>query len=306
MVCVPGEAAKGLTEFLSDQAEVEVIVWDGQGQPPDRMEEIQFWVPPFGWNVIEELPGILSAMPALEVIQVTSAGYDQFEGRLPPHVRLCNGRGIHGGSTSEWVLAVTLASLREIPRFVRAADDRRWDYHSTDELAGKRVLIIGAGDLGQQTARRLRAFDAEPVLVARTARDDIHALSELPELLPSADVVVLVVPKTDETTGLVNAEFLARLRDGALVVNAARGPVVDTAALLAELQSGRLHAALDVTDPEPLPTDHPLWSAPNLLITPHVGGSVFGYAARARRLVAEQIARFATGEELINVVIDGD
>jgi phosphoglycerate dehydrogenase-like enzyme len=287
-------------------SDVVVIVWDGRGQAPDRIDEAQFWVPPFGWNVLDELPGILAAMPNLEVVQVTSAGYDQFEGRLPPHVRLCNGRGIHGGSTSEWVLAVTLASLREIPRFVRAADEQRWDYHSTDELAGKRVLIIGAGDLGQQTARRVRAFDAEPVLVARTARDDIHAMSELPELLPSADVVVLVVPKTEETTGLVDAKFLAQLRDGALVVNAARGPVVDTGALLTELQSGRLHAALDVTDPEPLPVDHPLWSAPNLVITPHVGGSVFGYATRARRLVADQIARFASGEELINVVIAGD
>ena len=172
----------------------------------------------------------------------------------------------------------------------------------TDELAGKRVLIVGAGDVGQQLARRLSACDAEPEFVARTARAGVHAIDELPDLLPDFDVVVLIVPKTSETVGLVDAAFLARMRDGALLVNAARGPVVDTDALLAELTSGRLRAAVDVVDPEPLPPGHPLWDAPNLLLTPHVAGSVLGFPARAERLIADQLRRFDRGEPLLNIV----
>ena len=146
------------------------------------------------------------------------------------------------------------------------------------------------------------AFDAEPVLVARHARDGVFATDQLPELLPTADIVVLVVPFTDETRHMVDQEFLAKMRDGALLVNAARGPVVVTEALLAELESRRLHAALDVTDPEPLPSEHPLWRAPNLLLTPHVAGAVQGFPARAYALVREQISRYVKGEPLINVV----
>jgi phosphoglycerate dehydrogenase-like enzyme len=164
---------------------------------------------------------------------------------------------------------------------------------------------VGAGDLGQNVATRLRAFGATPVLVARRARDGVHAVGELPGLLPGADIVVLVIPLTPETTGLVDSAFLAALPDGALLVNAARGPVVVTDALVAELTSGRLHAALDVTDPEPPPDDHPLWTAPNLLLTPHVGGNVRGFPRRAYQLVRDQILRYTAGETLLNVVQDG-
>jgi phosphoglycerate dehydrogenase-like enzyme len=209
---------------------------------------------------------------------------------------------VHGSSTSEWALTAILSVLREFPRFERARANRHWDYGITEELAGQQVLIVGAGDVGQQLARRLVACDAEPVFVARTARDGVHGLAELPDLLPSADVVVLIVPKTTETVGMVDAAFLARMRDGALLVNAARGPVVDTAALLAELQSGRLRAAVDVTDPEPLPAEHPLWQAPNLLLTPHVAGSVLGLPDRFARLLVAQLRRFEAGEPLQNVV----
>jgi phosphoglycerate dehydrogenase-like enzyme len=151
-------------------------------------------------------------------------------------------------------------------------------------------------------ARRLRAFDVEPTMVARTAREGVHAVAELPDLLPHADVVVLVVPLTSETARMVDATFLGAMPNGSLLVNAARGPIVDTDALLAELQAGRLFAALDVTDPEPLPPDHALWDAPNLLLTPHVGGSVRGFPRRAYVLVREQILRFAAGQPMVNVV----
>jgi phosphoglycerate dehydrogenase-like enzyme len=221
---------------------------------------------------------------------------------VPQGVQLCDARGVHGSSTSEWALTAILSMLREFPRFERARLEHRWEYGVTDELAGKQVLVVGAGDVGQQLARRLAACDAQPVLVARTAREGVHGIAELPELLPAADVVVLIVPKTSETVGLVDQRFLRLMSDGALLVNAARGPVVDTAALLAELQSGRLRAVLDVTDPEPLPTDHPLWNAPNLLITPHVAGSVLGLTDRFVALLVDQLRRFEAGQPLHNVV----
>ncbi len=164
------------------------------------------------------------------------------------------------------------------------------------------MLIVGYGQIGEAIEARIRPFEADVVRVARRARDGVHAIEELPDLLPDADVVVLIVPGTDETTGLFDAEMLARMKDGALLVNVSRGPVVDTDALLAELESRRLHAALDVVDPEPLPTDHPLWQAPNLLLVPHVGGNSTAMEPRAHRLVREQLHRFAAGEPLANVM----
>jgi phosphoglycerate dehydrogenase-like enzyme len=167
------------------------------------------------------------------------------------------------------------------------------------------VLIVGGGSIGTAIARRLAPFEVPVTLVARRGRPGVYAVSELPSLLPAADVVVLSVPLTEETTGMVDARFLAALPDGALVVNAARGPVVDTPALTAELATGRIGAALDVTDPEPLPADHPLWTMPNVLMTPHVAGSVRGLLPRAYRLVGEQVRRYVAGEPLVNVVVEG-
>jgi phosphoglycerate dehydrogenase-like enzyme len=295
-ICLPDEEAVRLTSPLPD--DVEVLIWNGSEPAPEGIGRTEFCV------LRSELPykAMIAAMPRLRVVQALSAGIDYLLGVIPEGVTLCDGRGIHGGSTSEWVLTAILASLREIPGFVRAQDRREWTQHVTDELAGKKVLVIGAGDLGDHTERRLRAFDAEPTMVARHARDGVHGVDELAELLPAADVVVLVIPMTDETRHMVDSEFLAKMRDGALLVNASRGPVVVTDDLLAELESGRLRAALDVTDPEPLPPDHPLWKAPNLLLTPHVGGAVRGFAVRAYALSRDQIVRYARGEPLINVV----
>jgi phosphoglycerate dehydrogenase-like enzyme len=277
-------------------------VWRDVQQLPAGAEEIEFWVPPPFARDLDAVAAAAAKLSRLRVVQTQSAGVDTVLHWLPEHVLLCDARGVHGSSTSEWALTAILSVLREFPRFERARQQRRWEEAVTDELAGKRVLIVGAGDVGQQLARRLVACDAEPVLAARTARDGVHGVGELPELLPRADVVVLLVPQTSETLGLVDAAFLGRMRDGALLVNAARGGIVDTAALLAELQSGRLRAALDVTDPEPLPADHPLWYAPNLLLTPHVGGSVLGLIERFVSLLADQVTRYERGEPLINQV----
>lgn len=211
-------------------------------------------------------------IPHLELVQLLTAGAEAWIGRLPDGVALSDGRGAHGGATAEWVVSVLLAVYRHLDRFVRAQDRGEWDYHQTEELAGKKILIVGAGDVGQKTRARLEPFEVETAMVGRTARDGVHGWDELPALLPRYDATVLIVPLTDETRGMVDADFLAAMPDGALLVNGARGPVVDTEALLAELTSGRIRAAVDVTDPEPLPPGHPLWSAPGLLLTPHVGG----------------------------------
>ena len=279
---------------------VQVIAWDGESAKPTGLEHTEFWVP----HVEEpgDLPTMFAAMPELKAIQLTSAGIEDFVGKVPPGVTLCDARGVHGSSVAEIVLLFILASQRRLPYFQDAQRAGRWDLVQSDDLRDKRVLIVGAGDLGEQTAQRLRGFDAEPIMVARSARDGVHSFKELPDLLPDADVVVLTLPLTSETAGLVDGDFLARMPDGALLVNVARGQIVDTDALLAELTAGRLRAALDVMDPEPLPDGHPLWSAPQVIITPHAAGHVKQAGPRAFALVREQLLRFLGGEQMINVV----
>jgi phosphoglycerate dehydrogenase-like enzyme len=306
-ICLPSTAIRDRLAALAPDLDIaaRALVWESGPPPANALEDVQFWVPAFLHADPAGAAAAINAMPKLRVIQTQSAGVDNFLAVTPPSITLCDARGVHGSSTSEWALTSILSVLREFPRFERAQHDGRWDRGVTDELAGKRVLIVGAGDVGQQLARRISACDATPIMVARSARDGVHSISELPALLPGADVVVLIVPKTSATIGMVDADFLARMRDGALLVNAARGPVVETDALLAELQSGRLRAALDVVEPEPLPSDHPLWKAPNLLLTPHIAGSVLGFGDRVAALIAGQLGRFSSGEPLINVV-DGE
>ncbi|MCT2584933.1 2-hydroxyacid dehydrogenase [Actinophytocola gossypii] len=242
-------------------------------------------------------------LPSLRLIQLQTTGAENWIGRIPEHVLLSTARGAHGGSTAEWALGALIAVYRELIGFEYVRKARDWSLRrATDTLQDKRVLVLGAGDLGNRMKRRVEASDATCTLVGTRARDGVHGIDEVPDLLGSHDAVVLMVPLTDATTGLVDAEFLARMPDGAVLVNAARGKVVHTDALLAELTSGRLRAALDVTDPEPLPADHPLWSAPGLLLTPHVAGSVHDYLRRAYAVVAEEVARFAAGEEPRNLV----
>jgi phosphoglycerate dehydrogenase-like enzyme len=244
-------------------------------------------------------------MPRLSVIQLLSAGVESWLPVVPPGVVLCNGRGIHGGPTAELAIAGLLAVLRELPRFVEQQRDRVWRATEVHSLDGMRVLVLGAGDIGQRVASVVRLLDAEATLVARHQRPGVEPIAALPELLAQHDVVVVALPLTAETEGLVDAAFLAAMRDGAVLVNIARGKIVHTTALVAELQAQRLQAFLDVTEPEPLPADHPLWTAPGVLITPHVGGGTPGWANRAYRLVREQLSRFVAGEPLRNVVSDG-
>ena len=272
--------------------------WDEP--PPPEAADAEVLIP--GFRPAAQCLPLLARMPNLKLIQLLSAGADEWLGVLPDGVLLSTCRGAHGGSTAEWVVAALLAMYRETIGFAASQQARRWDRHATDTLQDKRVLIIGAGDLGRQLRRRLEPFDAAVTMVGATARDGVRPVEELPGLLGIHDVVVLTVPLTSRTRGMVDAGFLAVMADGAVLVNAARGPVVDTAALLAELESGRLRAALDVTDPEPLPAEHPLWTAPGLLLTPHVAGSVSGSARRSYAVAAAEIERYAGGELPHNLV----
>lgn len=279
---------------------VTVALYDGTGQPPGPPETVDFYVP--GLLPGRESLKIMSRMPALRVVQLQSAGVDHVRPFVPPGAVLCNAKGAHDAGTAEWCVGAIIASQRDFPEFAAAQRDGRWAYHQTGTLADSRILIVGAGSIGQALERRLEPFEVEITRAARTARPGVHGIAELPGLLPDADIVVLLVPSTQETKGLVDRDFLARMKDGALLVNAARGTVVDTGALLAETGKGRLRAVLDVTDPEPLPPDHPLWRAPGVFITPHVAGSTPASTRRVARLVRAQVARYISGEPLVNVI----
>ena len=275
-------------------------VVDPMRHVPDSVGDVEFYVPPY--NMGPRIGDVLPRMSSLRVIQTMSAGVDNVRDLVPAGVTLCNGRGIHDTSTAELTLALVLAALRGLPRFVRQQDAGEWRAGFEQSLADKRVLLVGYGAIGSAIEARLLPFECEVVRVARSARDGVHAIDELPTLVPTADVVVLIVPLTAETRGLVDAAFLDRMKDGALLVNVARGPVVVTDDLVAALSTGRIAAALDVTDPEPLPADHPLWRAPNVLVSPHVGGASSAMWPRAYRLVRQQLERFAAGEQLANVM----
>jgi phosphoglycerate dehydrogenase-like enzyme len=281
-------------------AGIEADVWKGGEEFPPTADEVEFVVLPFG--VKPEVIRKIGTLPNLKTVQILSAGADNVLPYLAAHLTLSNARGAHTPATAEWTAAAIVASVRDFPRFAAAQVAGRWDRAQTDSVGGKRVLIVGYGSIGEAVERRLAGWEVTIDRVARHARDGVHAMGELPELLPNADVVVILVPVTEETRRLVNAEFLKTMKDGALLVNAARGVIVDTDALLAELTSRRLKAALDVTDPEPLPDGHPLWSAPGLLLTPHVGGAVRDATDRAYRVVSAQLARLAAGEPLLNVI----
>lgn len=271
---------------------------------PESVTEVEFYVTPY--QMSPAVAEVLPTMTRLRVIQTLSAGVDNIRAAVPEGVTLCNGRGIHDTSTAELALTLTLASLRGIPGFVRNQDRHEWRGEVRPALADKRVMILGYGAIGSAIEARLLPFETEVVRVARTARETdsgpVHGFDELPALLPEVDVVILIVPLTEQTRGLVDASFLAGMKDGALLVNMARGAVVVTADLVAALGSGRISAAIDVADTEPMPADHPLWDAPNLLISPHVGGASSAMWPRAYELVRQQLERFANGEPLANVM----
>jgi phosphoglycerate dehydrogenase-like enzyme len=299
-VTVPDQELLDRLSDLSDR--VELVLWDLLSPLPadvaERVRVVQighYWAAPERWKRLYETPN-------LEYVMLPSAGFEHAIPRVPPGTTLCNGRGVHSTGTSELALALILASQRGLVDALAAQRDARWYNPELPSLADRRVLVVGAGSVAQAVVDRLVPFEVGITQVARTARDGVHGIDELVLLLRDADIVVLTVPGGPETYHLLDATALAALPDGALVVNVARGPVVDTDALLAELQSGRLRAALDVTDPEPLPSDHPLWHAPNTIITAHQGGNSDATYGRVASLVRRQLEHLLADEELENIV----
>jgi phosphoglycerate dehydrogenase-like enzyme len=299
-VSVPGTALRKALGAVP--AGVDIVEWDLTGPPP--AQAIDIVVQPY----MNGSAGLASlATVKTRLVQSQSIGYDDVEKVLPPGHVFANAVTVHEASTSELTLALILASQRGIPDFVRAAEQGKWAPARHESLADRTILLVGYGGVGKAIEARLLPFETTVVRVASTARSDengrIHGIDELPDLLPSADIVVIGVPLNESTTGLVDDGFLARMPDGALLVNIARGKVADTDALIAHAASGRLRLALDVTDPEPLPAGHPLFSLPNVLISPHVGGASTAMMPRMGRLLSRQIERMLRGDEPENVVL---
>ncbi len=282
---------------LPDEGEVNVV--PRSGPLPDEFLGAEFLVPPYGSRrVLEALP----RMRDLRVVQANSAGVEWLLPHVPAGVTVCNARGTRDVVVAEWVLAAILAMTKDLAHWHREQGEGAWRPRLLDELAGAAVLIVGYGSIGRAVEARLEPFGASVERIASRPRPGVHGADQLPKLLPAADVVVLLLPSTPATDGLFDEAMLARMKSGALLVNAGRGAAVDTGALVAAAGEGRLRAALDVTDPEPLPPDHPLWRAPGVLLTPHLAGDSEAGERRVYELIGEQVRRHMRGEPLLNVV----
>jgi phosphoglycerate dehydrogenase-like enzyme len=297
---IPDQVGHDAVGDLPDGVVVGLIARDGE--LPEEILEAEFLVPGAGDRRVLRL---LAQMPALRVIQTLSAGVDWLLPVVPPEVIVCDAAGARDVAVAEWVLAVILSARKMLPEMRDEQREHRWEWRRTSELAGSTVMILGYGSIGAAVERYLAPFAVELIRVARHARVGVHSVDDLASLLPRADVVVVLLPLTPATTGLLDARALSSMARGALLVNAARGPIVDTAALLELLQAGHIRAVLDVTDPEPLPREHPLWDAPGVLITPHFAGDTPAADRRAFELVGDQVRRFARREPLANVVEHG-
>jgi phosphoglycerate dehydrogenase-like enzyme len=299
---VPATTRRDALEVASGEvgrAALERALPDGVVLVDAPRDDVRFAVPTWG---VEFDP---AALPALEVVQVRSAGVDWIVDKIPAGITLCGARGTRDRAMAEWVVAALLADLKGVRPFAEAQAARRWQRQDIGDLRELKVLILGHGAIGRETERLLAPFGTAVRGVARRPRPRVAGLSELGSLLPWADALVNLLPLTPATERLVDAELLSSLPDGALYVNAGRGATTDTSALLEELRRGRLRAVLDVVEPEPLPPEHPLWEAPGVLISPHVAGDTAESDRAAWRLVGEQLARFARGEPLLNVVSEG-
>jgi len=310
-------------ELLDDFPEgIELISLSGQ---LDHDINIDVWIPdPYVSCSLRTWPHLRG----VRLVLAPMAGIEWLTGIVGPEVTICNARGAHNICTAEWTLTAILTMLKYVPMYNDIQRQGRWSRRfevpphyvaitgdtrphyppvMVEELTGKRILLVGYGSIGKEIERMLMPFYVHMVRVARSARSDskVHAVSELDSLLPEAEIVILILPITAESRGLIGRRQLELMRQGTLLVNAARGPIVNTDALVEALQSGRIRAALDVTDPEPLPVGHALWSCPNLFITPHIGGSSPQYAPRALRTVSNELRRYMHGEPLHNMVQTG-
>lgn len=267
------------------------------------LSQIDFYVPLYMGGA--KALSYAAQMPNLKTLQMLNAGYDDALAYLRPGLTLCNARGVHDASTAELAVGLAIASRRGFPEFMREQIAGRWSHHRTSALSDSKIGIIGYGSIGKKIARNLSGFEVSVTAFTQSGRDGSLTIDQLDAHLPELDIIILILPLSDSSRHLFNAKRLAAMKDGALLINVARGPVVETDALVKELNSGRIFAALDVTDPEPLPTGHPLWSAKNLLLLPHVGGNSDAFEPRGRALVESQLQLLAAGAPLEHVVAQG-
>ncbi|CAM8643913.1 NAD(P)-dependent oxidoreductase [Candidatus Planktophila dulcis] len=267
------------------------------------LSQIDFYVPLYMGGA--KALSYAAQMPSLKTLQMLNAGYDDALAYLRPGLTLCNARGVHDASTAELAVGLAIASRRGFPEFMREQIAGRWSHHRTSALSDSKIGIIGYGSIGKKIAKNLSGFEVSVTAFTQSGRDGSLTIDQLDAHLPELDIIILILPLSDSSRHLFNAKRLAAMKDGALLINVARGPVVETDALVKELNSGRIFAALDVTDPEPLPTGHPLWSAKNLLLLPHVGGNSDAFEPRGRALVESQLQLLAAGAPLEHVVAQG-
>ena len=264
------------------------------------LSSITFYVPTYMSGRAGLLPS--EKMENLKVLQMPNAGYDDALEFVRPGITLCNARGVHDASTAELAVGLALAVRRGFHDFVRAQERGEWLHRRYSSLNDSNIAIIGFGAIGQTLAKYLTPYDVTITGYSRSGSDGSKKIADLDKDISSYDIIFLILPLNDESRNLFDAERIAKMKDGSLLVNVARGPIVNTDALVAELNSKRIFAGLDVTDPEPLPQDHPLWKVPNCIIAPHVGGDSTAFEPRGKKLVEEQLARIASGEGLANIV----
>jgi phosphoglycerate dehydrogenase-like enzyme len=274
---------------------------DGVAPYKQDLNKIEFFVPAYMGG--PQAISMISEMPNLKVIQSLNAGVDDLLAILPQGIMLCNAAGVHDASTAELAIALSIASRRGFAAFAQDQSAQRWGHARMSSLTDSKIAIIGYGNIGKTIARMLSTFDVEITAFSKSGRGGALTIDQFDVLLPTFDLIILIIPLTSQTHHLMNATRLAAMKDGSALVNVARGQVVDTEALIIELNSGRITAALDVTDPEPLPLGHPLWSASNVIITPHIGGDSSAFIPRGRKLVEEQIARYVAKTPLENIIV---
>jgi phosphoglycerate dehydrogenase-like enzyme len=267
------------------------------------LTQVDMYVPSYmgGANALS----YAAKMPNLKILQMLNAGYDDAMAYLRPGLTLCNARGVHDASTAELAVGLAIASRRGFAEFIREQATGTWNHRRFPALSDSKVGIIGFGSIGKEVARKLSGFDVSITAFTQSGRDGTVKIDDLDKHLPQLDIIILILPLSDSSRHMFNAARLASMKDGALIVNVARGPIIDTEALIKELNSRRIFAALDVTDPEPLPQGHPLWSAANLIVVPHVGGNSGAFEPRGRALIEAQLHLLAAGNPLEHVVAQG-
>ena len=273
---------------------------DGEFPAHNILSSITFYIPPYmaGRQALE----LISQMTSLQVIQSPNAGVDDVLAYLPAGVTLCNARGVHDASTAELAIGLMISARRGFAIFMANQYKGQWIHERRSAVADSRVGVVGSGSIGSLIAHQLEVFDVEVISFSRSGKGASRTMAQFDQLLPTLDVVILILPLTTESYHLMNRSRIDAMKVGSTLVNVARGSIVDTDALVDALKRGQISAGLDVTDPEPLPVGHPLWSAPNVIITPHVGGDSSAFNPRIRALIESQLERFASGLQLNNIV----